>query len=108
MSTPYLLPVTDREHEEEIELAELGVAIAHISDGGDIECPHCHTILLTPIKRNPFNGNEEKLIVQGKTPATCRVCREDHVLTPAAAVRHNLFWFPNDPDFLTEAKSYTG
>ena len=75
---------------------------ATVTDDGHIKCPKCGTIIMTPVGLNPNNGKEEKMILKPHYPGQCRLCETDFRVDAEQALKHNRFWYPDDPEFKDE------
>lgn len=72
---------------------------AKVTAKGDLECPSCETIFVTPTGLNPYRGGErEKMIVRAGQDYDCH-CGTPFTVTEKEALKHNRFWFPTDPAF---------
>jgi len=65
---------------------------------GDTRCPNgkCNAMIITPIERNPYNGNVEKMILVPWVPAPCPLCKEEYMVDELQAHIHNKFWYENE------------
>lgn len=67
---------------------------------GDIECPHCKVLIITPVGKNPYNGLVEKQIVYPYS-SSCPLCKKLFFLDNEQTMIHNHYHFPDDPHYMS-------
>lgn len=73
--------------------------LASVTDDGHIKCPECGCIVITPMGMNPYNGKMEKMILMKGQPGQCGLCKTGYTVDEEQALKHNHFWYPDDPEF---------
>lgn len=78
-----------------------GTVVPTLDHEGRMICPECCGACTTPVESNPYNEFHEEKMVLRRGEARCphKDCYAVHWITDALALKHNAFWYPDDPQY---------